>query len=452
MKKLAVVLMTLLISSALLITACSSNSSGTPQSSQAPTKTPAQSAAASVAPSATSKEIDKNMTATIMCWCGAEFDKEFNKVYPNIKVEHKSASNEEFLTAVAAGSGAPDVFQVGDGSFMTLKLVNGLENLLDAPYNAGQYKSKYNDVLWKTGLTYDGKKMFGLPQQMNPYVMYYRADLMEANGYPSDPDALGKLIASPDGFFKMAAELRAKGVTFFKHAREVGDLSSNGEMFFDNNFKYVRNSEFWEKAMDNAKRALQLDLIFPGNDDERKQALASGKMLTFFDNISSFTDVLNMNPQDQKGKWRITTNPFGQIISRSMQMYVIPSQSKNKEAAWAFIQFATATKQAAKEMYKTGKIPGNKDFWNIPEIEELGKRDLLKDQNLIKFGISLMDKVKFASGNPLDDQSRSLWNKKVNDAIANSKDSRTTLVEMQDLIEKTFSKEIESYKKQAGIK
>lgn len=447
MKKPAIVLFILSLSLTALLSSCSSSENAPPE--EAVTQETDSDAPGEV------KVIDKNLSATITVWAGDEYDTEFNKVYPNIKVEHVGGIekvNQKFLTTIATGSGAPDVYQVGDGSYMTLKLVGGLENLLAPPYNAGQYKSKYNETLWNVGLSFDGKSMFALPQYMDPYVMYYRADIMEANGYPSDPDEFGKFVADPDNFFKMATELRAKGIYFFKHAREVTDLANPGEMFFDDNFAYVRNTDTWEKAIDFAKRAVQLDLIFPGNDDERKQALVSGKVVTFFDNTSSMGAITENNQEEQKGKWRATTNPFGKLISRKTEMYVIPSQSKNKEAAWAWVQFATNSKEAALEMYKKGRLPGNKDFWTLPEIEELGKIEVLGGQNILKLAISMMDKVQFAKGNPLDDQSRTLWNSKVNEAIENSKDSRTTLNQMQGLIEKTFAKDIETYKAQAGIK
>src|SRR5690606_18273563 len=74
----------------------------------------------------------------------------FNKYYPNIKVNVVSVPDvrTKLITVLAAGTGAPDVSMMAVGTYPTLSSIEGLENLLEAPYNAGRSKEDFPPGYW----------------------------------------------------------------------------------------------------------------------------------------------------------------------------------------------------------------------------------------------------------------------------------------------------------------
>ena len=107
----------------------------------------------------------------------------FNQAYPNIKVHHEQVDvNTKLPNALISGSGLPD------GSFWDdAKIPSQHEHLTDlskliAPYTGQTVKYKL-DVN-----TVDGK-IFGVPWDLDPGLLYYRADLLEQAAWirPASP-------------------------------------------------------------------------------------------------------------------------------------------------------------------------------------------------------------------------------------------------------------------------
>jgi multiple sugar transport system substrate-binding protein len=381
----------------------------------------------------------------------------FMKKYPNVKVKMDTPEKPEdkFTTALATGTGAPDVIDLSQAHFFKYKAMDGLENLLDAPYNAGFMKKDFLDLAWNMSTSLDGKRLFGIPWRITPYVMFYRADIFEENGYPSDPDAVGKLVADPNKFFEMAQKLRAKGHYFFRKAEEVTDVASPGVGYYDGNLTYLRNTDAYASAIDYAKRAAQLDLIFPGEKEEQDRALNSGKLVTYFGGVyrlSTFQIDEKGNKgslSENQGKWRMTSLPFGQTPGLGFGTYVIPSQSKNKEIAWEYIKFAVTDPEAQAIFMKTADLSPYRPARSLPMVANTAEK-AMGGQKVLQYGFQLMDKMVYTSGNPLDEKASSVWTKLLNEGLTKNQDSRAVLKTIMDETEKSVSVEKEALKKKLG--
>lgn len=88
---------------------------------------------------------------------------DFNKAYPDIEVtlafQKIEDHHQQLATAIAAGSGAPDVAMIEQQWIGKYKDSTGLENLLDAPYSVGAMKKDFVGYKWDLATSIDGKKV-----------------------------------------------------------------------------------------------------------------------------------------------------------------------------------------------------------------------------------------------------------------------------------------------------
>lgn len=376
----------------------------------------------------------------------------FNKKYPNIKVESSGGGDnwsDKLLTSLSVGSGAPDLVQVHEVYYDRYKAIDGLEDLLKPPYNAGRYKPFFTDNVWSLTTSLDNKRLYGFPYYLNPYVTFYRADVMEENGYPSEPEEFGKFIADPEKFFAMGKTLASKGYVFFRWPGEITDIAHNGTGFYDHNLNYLRNTEEFVKAIDYAKRSLQLGLLT--NEDIRgekaDQLVKNGKLALYINPPSS---INYLQGRDTTNKWRVTTLPFGNRPARGMSAFLIPSQSKNKELSWEFIKFVTMDQQALEiYMEKGDSVPAYLPAKDFPIVKTL-ENSYLGGQKALQFYFSQQDKIKNPIGSPLDYDANIIWRAALSEALNKNQDAQTILNEIQDTIEKKVSVQKQALLKQLG--
>ncbi len=103
----------------------------------------------------------------------------FNKDYPNIKVEwaNVGAGPDEYnklLTALKAGTGAPDIAAIEYGFLPSFIAFGGLVDL--AKYGANNYKNLYPDWAWRQ-VSPEGSAVYGIPGDQGPLALVYREDL-----------------------------------------------------------------------------------------------------------------------------------------------------------------------------------------------------------------------------------------------------------------------------------
>lgn len=462
MKKGSVLLLAMIFVCSILLNACSSGSNTGNEPVNKPADTPANTPSDEVKPAEGTGETvevkdpkDYSGTISLMTPWG-EFNPKiieaFNKKYPNIKVESAGGGDnwaDKLMTSLSTGTGAPDVVQVHEVFYDRFKAIDGLEDLLLPPYDAGKYKKDFTDNVWSLSTSLDNKRLFGFPYYLNPYVTFYRADVMEENGYPSDPQELGEYIADPDQFFTMAKTLASKGYVFFRWPGEITDISHNGTGFYDHNLNYLRNTEEFVKAIDYAKRSLQLGLLT--NEDIRgekaDQVVKNGK-LAMYHNPPSAINFLQ--GRDTTNKWRVTTLPFGNHPARGMSTFLIPSQSKNKELSWEFIKFVTMDQTALEIYMELGdSVPAYLPAREFPIVKTL-ENEYLGGQKALEFYFSQVDLIKNPIGSPLDFDANIVWREALSEALTKNKDSQTALNEIMDAIEKKVSVQKHDLMKQLG--
>jgi multiple sugar transport system substrate-binding protein len=362
------------------------------------------------------------------------------KVKINVEAKDFNDMHEKLLTALAAGSGAPDIATIEGGWIKKFNSIEGLEDLNNAPYYFGKkHKNDFTDANIARWTSIDGKKIIGFPWDMPPMVTWYRSDIMEENGFPSNPDELGKYMENPDNVFKIAQTLKAKDQYIFSSYNDVVPIVA-GSGLYDRDLNYTRTSDKWVKATDYAKRIYQLGLSGNINfwDDKGKQAVASGKLAMVF--MGSWAEgAIKDRAQGGNAKWRVTQLPFGAYQGNGGSTLSIPSQSKNKELAYAFLEWMLASQEGQDISIKKQVTPGWKPAWKSPLFVNT-KSDFLGGQAANQLFAKLLDKVPGDSfGTPLDDAAQKIWSEQFKEVVEKNQDSKAGLQKIADDVTRAVS-------------
>src|SRR5690606_8969319 len=144
--------------------------------------------------------------------------------------------------------------------------------------------------------------------------------------------------------------------------------------YFDSEFNYLRNDEKMADLLDFVKQGIQIGWAPQMNvlgTDEGKQLVNQGKVASFPLGSFGARELKNVFP-DQAGKWRATKMPLGINVGLGGSTFVIPSQSNNKDAAWALVEWM----MTAEEAWKVFSVNSVQSAWkHIAEMPWYQERE-----------------------------------------------------------------------------
>ncbi len=363
---------------------------------------------------------------TFWTWTTDTYDdiiKAFNKTYPNIKVNkvvlETGDLHNKLQTTLAAGEGAPDVSMVEIGNFPRYSVDNFLEDLLQPPYNAGRYQDLVPEFYWEQWKSIDGKRLLGMPSGIAPGVFFYRQDVYEQLGLPSEPEELGEYIKDPENFMTVAQTLTANGMYImeFNDSPFIHTVDSVG--YFDSELNWLRNTDLIAERLDYVKRGAQLEWaphLSGLYSEEGKQLLKQGKLVSLPSGSWAVRAIEAAVPE-QEGKWRATSMPLGINVAIGGSTWVIPSQSENKEAAWAFVEWMNVTEEAWKIFVDNNLQPAWNHITSLPWYQET-TNPFLGDQKANRLYAELSDQLPIRRYTPLDGKAWPIFIEKINESIA----------------------------------
>ena len=254
---------------------------------------------------------------------------------------------------------------------------------------------------------------------------------------------LGEYIQDPDNFFTLAQTLKANGKWAMEWRDSPVHWLGDSLGYYDKDLNWVRNTDEFVKFLDISKRVNQLK-IAPHDgiySDKGKQRVKKGESVMYVSGTYAPRD-LSINFPEQKGKWRTTNAPFGLNFGAGGSTFVIPAQSQNKEAAWAFSEWVTTSDEAWKLWLEQSVQPDWKNItsqdWYVNHTNAY-----LGDQVDFNFYSSLTGKLPVRRYTPLDGLSWPIWLDNVIKAIDKNIDSKTAIQQAQEDVEKKLKPEKE---------
>jgi multiple sugar transport system substrate-binding protein len=299
---------------------------------------------------------------------------DFEKANPDIDVEYVGIASTEYQSKVDTaiqGGGLPDVGGVGAAMLAGFAAQNALDPLDDRLAKSALNGKLNEDMVESLKAAGGGDgTLYSVPTSANNGVLYYRTDLFDKAGL--------KEPTSWDAFFEAAEKLTDKGKNQFGYTIRGGAGSiaqaldamygqSGITSFWDSSGKKTtlndpKNVEALEKYAALYKKVTPAADL---NNDFTKMVAQwdSGTIGMLNHNLGSYQDHVKAFGAD---KFRGIPQPVGSTgkrvqVSNPVDGLGLFKSSKNKEAAWKFIEFATSHQQNSKFNESAGQVPANND-------------------------------------------------------------------------------------------
>ena len=310
----------------------------------------------------------------------------FKKAYPDIQVDFQTVPTSDLykkllLGISSGGEGLADVVTLESSHLGQMISTGGLADISDKTksYTDKIVKSKWGDTQ-KDGKTY------AMPWDIGPVGLYYRRDVFEKAGLPSEPDKVSTLLKTWDDYYNTAKIIKDKtGANMLAISQDKNDATDyeklmwqQGELYFDkagnptsDNAASVKTTEFLGKLIKAGYTDNTVDWTQPRYDGYKNGSVATIVGASWYGGF-----LKSWIAPDTKGKWGVIPLPVwtgSKAITANSggSSMAIPSASKNKDAAWAYIEFMLGRVDSQMAMYKaTDVFPSLIECYSNPYFTE----------------------------------------------------------------------------------
>lgn len=322
---------------------------------------------------------------------------EFNKIYPNIKVNltvipmDNNAYSTKLSAVLNSGSGAPDVFTSEVSMVNRFVNTDFYENLSQAPYNGEEIAKGMTPYVVELSRNQGDKGIRAFTWQACPGGIFYKRSLAKQYLGTDDPDEISKKLATWDSLIATGKELDSKSGGKVKLLAGYGEawniaLGSRQHAWVEGDKLVV--DENMMKFVDYAKQIRDA-----GIDAKLAQWSApwSAAMSGPVNDVNVFgyvlptwglKYVLQNNAPKTSGDWGLAKAPAAYYWGGTwIGMY---SKSPNKEIAWQFVKFMASKQFAAWNMKEYGDFPSNLEVIKDATAGDSGKAAFAGNQNVAK--------------------------------------------------------------------
>ena len=385
----------------------------------------------------------------------------FNEIYPDIEIElafqQGSDYNQMLTTALAAGSGAPDIAMMEQAWVGRYKESTGFENLLEAPYNIGDMKDDFVGMKWNLALSADGERLVGVVWDIGPASMFYRRDVFEDAGLPSDPEEVEKLMSTWDGVMEAAEAIYIPGERWlFPNAYSLYTWNFMNREFYNDKLEFSLEKDGAREGLETAikMRANGWDAQYDLSASEYQSALNEGKLGAHVSGCWFGGFLKTFIAADTSGLWGITKLPGNIDDSNWGGSYVgIPTQSQNKDAAWAFILYAMATNEGQNGMFQAvDYFPGYIPAWDDPIYE--AEDPFFGGQKVRLKWVDISKNLQPTFSTPMDSTVEGIINDATNTGLNEGKSADEIIADAYAKVENGVKQDYEAYREllqEAGV-
>ena len=369
----------------------------------------------------------------------------FRQAHPEIEVDLQVLGYADYhnalLTALAAGSGAPDVASLEIGYVARFVARGGLTDLTRPPFNVRELTHLWVPYAVGQVTTTDGR-IVAVPTDIAPGTLFYRRDILAAAGADiesvatwDDLLALGRKVTRdlngdgrPDVFLVGDASTVARAMI-------RGNIPEGEGVYFDRSGKPVMTSPRFVKALTMAQRIRRegLDAQIGAWTNEWYEAFRRGTVAIEISGAWFGGHLADYIAPETAGKWGVANLPEGMYVSWGGSFYAIPEQSKNKEAAWTFIKFLTTRLDSQLTAFRAiNAFPALMAAWNDPVFDE--PVPFLGGQRARRLWAETASKIQVTVVDPGDAVAEELLNSAIAQVLNEGRDVRSALEEAQQTL------------------
>ncbi|HUF07903.1 MAG TPA: sugar ABC transporter substrate-binding protein [Rhodothermales bacterium] len=298
---------------------------------------------------------------------------EFERENPGIRVRVQQipwrAAHEKLLTAFV-GEGTPDVCQLGNTwipEFAALRALAPLDSLAEA--SEAVDRVDYFDGIWRTNVV-DGVT-YGIPWYVDTRLLFYRKDLLRNAGYDSMPETWDEWIEAMQAVKRQAGEDRFvillptnewQHPVLFGLQTGASLLKDNGRYADFSSHEFREGFEFYVDLFKNR--------LAPATSNTQisnvHQEFARGYISMYLSGPWQIGEFIRRMPPDLKDEWMTAAMPGPDSAGVSLAggaSLVVFERSRNKEAAWKFVEFLSRPEQQVRFYRATGNLPPSRSAW-----------------------------------------------------------------------------------------
>ncbi len=313
---------------------------------------------------------------------------DFRAEYPAVEVEIQEYAPQDvyvnFPLALTAGETDPDVVYIESSHLAQIVALGGLMDLTD---RVRPYIDLMNDYRWPDA-TRDGK-IYAMPWDSGPVVLYFRRDVFEKAGLPTEPEAVGELVSTWESYLGVCRTIKEKtGLYCFAHnkANNYGRLYEMA--LWEQGLGYY-DLETGEITVDSPENVATLEML----GQFWKEDLASDNLewtdpwyaeLASLDApVATIVEASWLEiflkawiAPGTEGLWGVTRMPAGpyggaRAANDGGSTFVINGKSDNPEAAWAFIEYVVGRRESQLKLFAiSGFIPALETTYDDPLFDE----------------------------------------------------------------------------------
>jgi multiple sugar transport system substrate-binding protein len=289
----------------------------------------------------------------------------WNSTHPDIHVTVNKQDGGDpavtkLLTAIKAGSGAPDVMQA---EYQKIPTLVSADALADIAKESGSLKAKFPDSAWNA-VTLGSESVYGVPQDSGPMMFYYRADVFAKLG-----------LQPPKTWDDYAAAARKIHQASAKQF--LGTFSANDPGWFAGLSQQAGaswwgiNGDTWSVAINDPGTRKVADywggLVQEGVIDNKPMytpewnaALNDGTQVGWLSAVWG-PGVLDGNAPKTKGKWKVALLPQWDPAKPANGNWggsatSVTSQSKHKDQAAQFIAWLNTDPAGVKALASVANV------------------------------------------------------------------------------------------------
>ncbi len=293
--------------------------------------------------------------------------------FPQYKVRQDVIGGDfkqKLTTTFTAGSGLPDISGVKGEDIAFFKSQAQYFTDLNT-LGAEDIKGDYLEWKWAQATTEDGKQL-GVPIDIGPTALFYRFDVFEEAGLPSDPEELAAAIRTWDEYFELGKELIAKkpGTYLIRNTGGMFDLmwKQSGKGFIDETATFIGDQDHVRNAWDTAVKGLNAGIVskLQSNTADTAAAVNDGRLPADFGASWHLSDLM-VDAPETAGKWHVCEHP-GDATNNGGSFLTIPDGAANKEAAFEVIAYLLNAENQAFEFEDKGNFPAVPAAFDLPLV------------------------------------------------------------------------------------
>lgn len=316
---------------------------------------------------------------TMWLWPGfgvTELLEEYEEENPGITINLQEADysdvHQNLITALAAGSGAPDISGIDEGYLdRMMENPDHFHNLVDL--GGEELEDVYLDFKWEQATNPEGDFIIGVPTDVGPMVMAYRTDIFEEAGLPTDPDEVAAMMGTWEEYIEAGEQLYEEtGTYMFNNLSDLytAVLEQGSPQYFDEDDTFIaEESERNQYAWDTAVSAVDISANIERHTTEWGAGVAAGEFATVLLPPWMLQNIKNDAP-DTEGLWNVTNMPEGSG-NFGGSFLSIPAESDYPEEAYDLATWLMAPEQQLRIFEESGPFPSIPEVYDEPSIQEL---------------------------------------------------------------------------------